>query len=182
MFLFYYITLSLRKQNKLYEFIAKKFPSFVNNIHEIFQKNINQRQVYLTIIYSTLIEFCGIFHVYIAIYALGLPPSFTTAALGYTLSVLLMIISPFLRGLGAVEFTMIYVFTQLGYSHSQGLAATLLYRIFEFWLPLLLACCTIDADWLLGVTIITRFTSFGTSLRLAKTVSPSISVNDGFTA
>lgn len=138
LFLFYYITLSFRRKNKFYEFVAKKFPSFVNNINEIFQKNINQKQVYLTIIYSTLIEFCGIFHVYIAIYALGLPPSFTTAALGYTLSVLLMIISPFLRGLGAVEFTMIYVFTQLGYSHSQGLAATLLYRIFEFWLPLLL--------------------------------------------
>ena len=57
LFLFYYITLSFRRKNKFYEFVAKKFPSFVNNINEIFQKNINQKQVYLTIIYSTLIEF-----------------------------------------------------------------------------------------------------------------------------
>lgn len=138
LFIFYYIVISFREKNKFYEFLCKRSPSFVDNINEIFQKNIDKKQVYLTIIYSTLIEFCGISHVYIAIYALGLPPSFETAALGYTLSVLLMIVSPFLRGLGAVEFTMIYVFTQLGYSHSQGLAATLLYRIFEFWLPLLM--------------------------------------------
>jgi phosphatidylglycerol lysyltransferase len=68
--------------------------------------------------------------------ALGLHASFPAAAATYVLSVLITIISPFLKGLGAVELTMIYVLEKFGYSSSQALSATILYRVFEFWLPL----------------------------------------------
>lgn len=49
-----------------------------------------------------------------------------------------MSVSPFLRGLGAVEFSLLLIFQQYGYSNGQSLSITILYRIFEFWLPLVL--------------------------------------------
>ncbi|MBZ4191453.1 phosphatidylglycerol lysyltransferase domain-containing protein [Niabella beijingensis] len=134
----FFIVYSFREKRKLYLWISRKFPSVINNIDEIFSGTVNRQQLWRTIAASLAIECCGIAHVYISIYALGATPSFQVAAVGYTLSVVLMILSPFLRGLGAVEFTMLYIFMGYGYRHDEGLGITLLYRVFEFWIPLLL--------------------------------------------
>src|SRR6266513_2937149 len=66
----------------------------------------------------------------------GLPASLAASAVAYIVSVLLMIVSPFLRGLGAVELSMVYILSLYGYQPVNALAITLLYRLFEFWLPL----------------------------------------------
>lgn len=137
-FILYYIVYSFRVKNFLFLFFEKKFPVAITNTSRMFEGSMDKKYFYLTVLISTTIEFCGIFHAFVSMYALGLHASFEAAAIGYTVSVLLMIVSPFLRGLGAVEFTMIYIFTHYGYNHSQALAITLLYRIFEFWLPVLL--------------------------------------------
>lgn len=121
-----------------YKFLDKIFPSAMVYIEDIFSAEVDKKYFYRVVIYSIIIEFVGIFHVFIAMAALGASPSFSAAAIGYTVSVLLMIISPFLRGLGAVELTMLYIFTAFGFSNSTALGITLLYRIFEFWFPLLL--------------------------------------------
>ncbi|MGV0979824.1 flippase-like domain-containing protein [Empedobacter falsenii] len=138
--LVYFIYNSFKTKNKFYQIIENKFPKITKEINPIFEASLNRKNINLTILISTIIEITGILHVYIAMLALGIQPTFDAAALAYTISVLLMIISPFLRGLGAVEFTMVYILTQFGYSHNQGLATTLLYRVFEFWLPLGFGC------------------------------------------
>lgn len=129
---------SLRKKGLFYDFIKQHFPKQITNINKFFGGEIHKKYFYLTIFISILIEFCGIFHLLIAMLAFGVNGSFSAAAVGYTISVLLMLVSPFLRGLGAVEFTLIYILANFGFSHSQVLGITLLYRVFEFWLPLLL--------------------------------------------
>lgn len=134
----YALVNSLRKKGIVYKFIAKKFPQKISSINEFFEGEIDKKYFYITIFISVLIEFCGIFHLLIAMFAFGAIGSFSAAAIGYTISVLLMLVSPFLRGLGAVEFTLIYILATFGFSHSQGLGITLLYRVFEFWLPLFL--------------------------------------------
>lgn len=127
---------NLKDKGSVYRILEKKLPHFTTRFESIFVKNLNQNAFYQVIIYSILIEFTGILHVFIAILALGATPTFTVAAIAYTISVLLMIISPFLRGLGAVEFSMLYIFTAFGYSNTSALGITLLYRTFEFWFPL----------------------------------------------
>ncbi|WP_027378052.1 phosphatidylglycerol lysyltransferase domain-containing protein [Kaistella palustris] len=129
---------SLRAKGFIYSFAEKHFPKKIIKVDGFFGGEIDRKYFYLTIIISTLIEFCGIFHLLIAMLAFGAAGSFPAAAVGYTISVLLMLVSPFLRGLGAVEFSLIFILANFGFSHSQGLGITLLYRIFEFWLPLLL--------------------------------------------
>lgn len=129
---------SLRTQGFIYRLLQKFLPKKISEIDQFFGGEIQKKYFYLTLLISTLIEFCGILHLLIAMFAFGATGSFSAAAVGYIISVLLMLVSPFLRGLGAVEFTLIYILANFGFSHSQGLGITLLYRVFEFWLPLFL--------------------------------------------
>lgn len=129
---------SIQQKKKLYWWIVKKFPSLAPSVDELFAANVHHRHLISIVLYSLGVEFCGMIHIYIAMLALGAAPSFGAAAAAYIIAVLLMIVSPFLRGLGAVELSMVYVLEQFGYNSFQALSITVLYRVFEFWIPLLL--------------------------------------------
>lgn len=133
-----WIVSSLRKKGRLYDFIVKKFPKTGPLIDELFAANVNSKKYSGAILFSTGVEFTGMFHIYIAMLALGVPASFSVSAVAYIVSVLLMISSPFLRGLGAVEISLVYILELYGYSTIQALSVTILYRVFEFWLPMIL--------------------------------------------
>lgn len=128
---------SLRKKTWLYQQINKRFPQIILSVDEFFSVKISNKQGILTVVHSLFIELCGIAHIFIACKALGLPASFEASAIAYVLSVLLMLFSPFLRGLGAVELAMVFVLQSFGFSPVNALAVTVLYRFFEFWLPLI---------------------------------------------
>lgn len=132
----YFIFQSIRQKGRLYQWVKKKFPRIIPSTDEFFSANISFREFSSTVLFSLAVECCGILNLFIAAKALGLPASFTSCAVAYIVSVLFMIVSPFLRGLGAVELSMVYVLTQYGYSPVYALAMTVLYRLFEFWLPL----------------------------------------------
>lgn len=129
---------SIKEKGRLYNLLNKWVPSFGPAITELVSADINKKKFAGAVSYSIGIELSGMFHVYIAMLAIGVTPSFGAAAAGYIISVLMMIISPFLRGLGAVELSMVYVLEQFGYNSGTALSITVLYRIFEFWLPLVL--------------------------------------------
>ena len=133
----YLVFRSFRQKGRLYQWVQKKFPRLIPSVDELFSANVSSKQFIITVFISLVVECCGILHLFIAAKALGLPASFTASAIVYIISVLLMIISPFLRGLGAVELSMVYVLTLYGYTPVNALAITILYRLFEFWLPLL---------------------------------------------
>lgn len=129
---------SITGKKGIYNFLVKMSPSLEVFVDEINANQISTRDFLITLGYSVLIEFVGIAHLYIAMAALNCPVSFQAAALGYIVSVIFLIISPFLRGLGAIEVSMSYVLVKFGYSNVNAIAITLFYRFFEFWLPLLL--------------------------------------------
>ncbi|MEP7374275.1 MAG: flippase-like domain-containing protein [Chitinophagaceae bacterium] len=131
------IVRSIKQKGRMYQWIDKKFPAFTPTLNELFAANVNKKEFVGVIAYSFGIELCGMLHIYVAMLALRLPASFGASASAYIIAVLMMIVSPFLRGLGAVELSMVYVLEQFGYSAPQALSITILYRVFEFWLPLL---------------------------------------------
>ena len=133
----FWIFRSFQQKGKLYHWVQKKFPKFIPSIDELFAANISTRDFVFTVLISLAVECCGILHIFIAANALGLPASLSASAIAYIVSVLLMIISPFLRGLGAVELSMVYILSLYGYTPVNALAITILYRLFEFWLPLM---------------------------------------------
>jgi phosphatidylglycerol lysyltransferase len=133
---FVFVYYSLVRKGSLYSWIVKIFPKSELFIGELKNNKINSKQFIYTVLISVLIEFVGIAHVYISMIALNFPPSLSTAIIAYIVVVIFLIISPFLRGLGAIEVSMVYVLTHSGFTNADSIAITLLFRFFEFWLPL----------------------------------------------
>jgi len=128
---------SFQQKGRLYRWVEKRFPKVIPSIEELFSAHVSTKHFVFTVLLSLGVECCGILHIFIAAKALDLPASLAASAVAYIVSVLLMIVSPFLRGLGAVELSMVYILTLYGYTPVNALAITLLYRLFEFWLPMI---------------------------------------------
>ena len=127
---------AFRKKGKPHRLMIKFFPSTEKYIEELFSFSFSWRQFSRATLVSIGIELAGITHLYIAMLASGVSPSVEAAFTGYIVSTLFLIISPFLKGLGAVELSLVYILKLYGFSTLMALEITLLYRVFEFWLPL----------------------------------------------
>ncbi len=133
----FYGYLSIRKKGRAYRWLSGKFPSLEAFLQEVASNNTNRRQLVYAVIFSLVIEVLGMAHLYIALLALHLQPTLLMAVMGYVVSVVFMMISPFLKGVGAVELSMTLLLRSFGLSPVEAVSVTLLYRFFEFWLPLL---------------------------------------------
>jgi phosphatidylglycerol lysyltransferase len=128
---------SLIKKKLIYRLVIRFFPSAEIILEEVINNSISPGYFLLTLLVSVIIDISGILHLYISMLALGMDASLLFAMLGYLISVLSLSVSPFMRGLGAVEISMSLILTRFGYQSADAIAVTLLYRFFEFWLPLL---------------------------------------------
>ncbi len=128
---------SIMKKGVFYTLLIKVAPTTEVFMNDLQNNRIDKRQFVYTVLTSVVIEFIGIAHLYVAMLALNLTPSFLAAVLGYIISVIFLIVSPFLRGLGAIEVSMAYVLLRFGFGNVEAIAITFLYRFFEFWSPLL---------------------------------------------
>lgn len=134
----YLLYRSVIKKGTAYKFIIRYIPA-VEVFAEEFRANKIERKHFLsTFVYSMLIEIVGIIHIYIAMVALNINPSLIFATISYIVAVVFLIISPFLRGLGAVEASMTFILIRLDYSNAAAVSITLLYRFMEFWIPMVL--------------------------------------------
>jgi phosphatidylglycerol lysyltransferase len=136
------IYLSITRRGLIYRRVVKYFPSSEVFLSDLQSNRIDKKKLAFTIIASIFIEFTGIAHLYIAMVALHYQPSLFAAVMGYIISVIFLVVSPFLRGLGAVEVSMAYILTRFGFGHVEAIAVTFLYRFFEFWTPLLAGLLT----------------------------------------
>ncbi|HAH22987.1 MAG TPA: lysylphosphatidylglycerol synthetase family protein [Prolixibacteraceae bacterium] len=134
---FIYFIFSISKKGKTYRWLSKIKPSMAIILDEMIEQKIDRKEVLKTLAVSTVIEFIGIIHLYVAMRALGFDASWPAAFIGYIVMVILLIASPFLRGLGAIEVSLTYILGQFGFPLLAAATITLLYRFFEFWLPLL---------------------------------------------
>lgn len=133
----YFLFRNITGKGSIYKLIKRYYPSIEVYINDIDSGAINRNRLIESLLYSLLIEVWGILHLFIAAHALGIHISLLAAATGYIIAVVFMIISPFMRGLGAVEFTLGYTLTRFGLTMVEAISVTALYRFFEFWLPLL---------------------------------------------
>jgi phosphatidylglycerol lysyltransferase len=131
-----YLYRLLLQKGRFYRWVLTHFPSIELLIEDIRNNKVQSGRFLLTVVISVAIEFTGIAHVYIAMKALQINPSLFAALMGYIISVIFLIVSPFLRGLGAIEVSMSIILVRFGFSNVEAISITLLYRFFEFWLPL----------------------------------------------
>jgi len=134
----YLLYRSVIHKGSFYRFIAKYIPVIEVYAAEFRSNKIERKHFVSTFVYSSLIEIVGIVHIYIAMLALNIPASWIIAIISYIVAVVFLIISPFLRGLGAVEASMTFILTRMGYSAAEAVSITFLYRFMEFWIPMVL--------------------------------------------
>ncbi|EOR95753.1 hypothetical protein ADIARSV_1066 [Arcticibacter svalbardensis MN12-7] len=132
-----YVYRSIKSRGFIYRSVQKYFPNATFFLDGLINNKLESKGFMLTVLYSSIIEVVGIAHIYIAMLALNLNPSLLTSSMAYIISVIFLIISPFLRGLGAIEVSMAFVITRFGFSEVEAIAVTFLYRFFEFWLPMI---------------------------------------------
>jgi phosphatidylglycerol lysyltransferase len=133
----YLIYRNLSKKKFIYRIFVKFFPSAEIIIDELTSHSINSKYIIYTILISVIIDIVCILLIFTAMLALGLKASLFFATLGYLAGVYSAFLSPFLRGLGAVELSMSFILTSVGLPGVEALAVTLLYRFFEFWFPMI---------------------------------------------
>jgi phosphatidylglycerol lysyltransferase len=132
----YWVYSDFKEKKFFYRSLTGKYPSAAPVIDEVFAADVKRSELVSAVLYSVFVEFSGVLHVYIAMLALGAGPSWGAAASSYIVGVIMMVVSPFLRGLGMVELSMVYVLQRFGYNSASALSITVLYRLFEFWLPM----------------------------------------------
>ncbi|WP_447642645.1 MULTISPECIES: flippase-like domain-containing protein [Chitinophagaceae] len=135
----------LKRKGKTYSWLTKHSSGFEEFVHAFKENEIDKRGIYGTIIVSIVIDIIGIGQLYCAMYAMELAPTLYLASITYIVAVLLLIVSPFLRGIGAIDVSVVYILQKAGFTAEQSLAATVLFRLFEFWIPLLLGAVSLLA-------------------------------------
>lgn len=127
---------SLLKKGFVFRLLQRYKPDLILVLEDLQAQNFRKTDFLWVNVCSLGIELVGIVHIYVCMQALGLEPSWEVAAVSYVIMIMLLVASPFLRGMGAIEFSMTYVFISYGYTTVIAAAITLLFRFFEFWLPL----------------------------------------------
>lgn len=129
-------TYSLVSKGVTFRMLIRISPEIEVIWSEIMSEHFSVMAFAKTIAISLIIEFLGIAHLVIAMMALRQTPSLEAAAIGYIIATMFLIISPFLRGMGAIELSLTLFLKQYGFTTTEAAAIALLYRLFEFWLPL----------------------------------------------
>ncbi|MXV16608.1 phosphatidylglycerol lysyltransferase domain-containing protein [Hufsiella ginkgonis] len=121
----------------IYRLLTRISPTVEKTVEEISGKHLSWKPIAQMLGFSLLIELAGMVHLLLAMMVLGLNVSIEAAVTGYTVATLFLCVSPFLRGLGAVELSLTLILGRFGFTVPEAMAITLLYRVFEFWAPLM---------------------------------------------
>jgi len=126
----------------LFKVLSKYFPGLALLMDDLKNEEYSVFYFMKAILFSFIIELCGIAHLYFVSYALGIKIELSAALIGYVIATIMFALSPFMRGLGAVELTLSLTLIGFGIAKIEAISISLLYRFFEFWLPLLISAAS----------------------------------------
>lgn len=132
------LIVSFYRKTTVYRLSVKYFPSVASFHHELVSRRLLLKPLIKSLVWATVVELIGILHLYVSMLALHLEPSVEACLIVYTVATLFYCFSPFMKGVGIVEVSMVVLLGHFGYTNQQAISISLLYRIFEFWAPLLI--------------------------------------------
>ena len=125
----------LRRRGIIF-FIAKHWiPDLPQLLHTLEEDKIDRTHVFQTFWFSLSTNLINIALLALVLATLHLPFSLSVALVGYAIMQLVLICSPIFQGVGLVEISLVYVLNRLGINNETAIAATLLYRLFQLWIP-----------------------------------------------
>lgn len=129
-------SVSFARHGSAYRWCQRYVPVLTVQLDQLDWSRFQVRYFLYAILISCVVEAVGVVHVYIAIRALGANPSLIMAFSGYITVLIVLLTSPFLRGVGAVEALLALVLIHYGLSPLEAVSSAVLFRFFEFWLVL----------------------------------------------
>ncbi|MGI8476921.1 MAG: lysylphosphatidylglycerol synthase domain-containing protein [Thermomicrobiales bacterium] len=100
---------------------------------------ITPRRLAPPLLFAIGVDVFGAVLLWASLRAVGVHSSIAVAAAGYAVGTLFLLLAPVFQGIGVVELSMAVSLQRLGVSKVEALGATVLYRVGELWLPLLVA-------------------------------------------
>ncbi len=94
------------------------------------------RDLAVPFLFALALNMTGAAMLYVSLQALGQNVSPTTALAAFAVGNLFTIVAPVFQGVGFVEVSVVVTLERFGIPGSAALAATLLYRLADIWLPL----------------------------------------------
>ncbi|MDQ6480203.1 phosphatidylglycerol lysyltransferase domain-containing protein [Dyadobacter sp. LHD-138] len=128
---------SFVQRGRFFKFLLKYQPDLDVVMEQVSDGRFSRSSIGYCLLASVLIDLAGIVHLYIAFFALHVTAPFEAAFMGYLIATIFLILSPFLRGIGAIELSLSVLLVQYGMDNVVAISVTMLYRFFEFWAPLL---------------------------------------------
>ncbi|MCF2444219.1 phosphatidylglycerol lysyltransferase domain-containing protein [Dyadobacter sp. CY345] len=128
---------SFINRGKFYHFLLKYQPDLDVVMGQMQDGSFSKAAVLKCLTVSILIDLAGVLHLYVAFFALNVTAPFEAAFLGYLVATIFLILSPFVRGIGAIELSLSVLLVQYGMDSVAAISVTMIYRLFEFWVPLL---------------------------------------------
>lgn len=132
-----WIAFSFYKKRWWYHFLLKLLPQLEVMTNDLLNEKIALKPLILTLLISVGIEIVSIFQLFVAMRAFSPEVSAPAAFLGYTIATIFLVVSPFLKGVGAVELSLVYILTLYNYQTAIATSVTFLYRFFNFWFVLI---------------------------------------------
>ncbi len=133
---------AVAREGPMQRWLLKRYPTLLLTREELRQGPAMGRRLLAVVGTALLIDVVGIVHLYIAMQAVGIEGHWSAAVVGYVVAVLLLIVSPFMRGLGAIEVSLVLVLVRFGVDQVMAISGVLIYRFLEFWAPLALGLAT----------------------------------------
>lgn len=130
----------LIKKGRVYRYIEEHVPFIFQVINDFKsrEQTFSKKHLITVVLLSLVIELIGVAHLYIAVNAVGGIPTLAMALVGYSIVVLILSSSPFLRGIGAIEVALSFALTVFGFGTAEAISIVFVFRFFEFWGVLLL--------------------------------------------
>lgn len=119
--------------------IEQRLPAAIHDARDqIKQMTVRPTQLLPPLLISLGADLAGAAGVWVALHAVGEPSSVMVALAAYVVGTLMLLAAPVFQGVGFVEASMTVTMQQMGVPLEQALAATLLYRVVDIWLPVAL--------------------------------------------
>ncbi|MGI8635961.1 MAG: lysylphosphatidylglycerol synthase transmembrane domain-containing protein, partial [Segetibacter sp.] len=128
---------SVKTKGSFYRWAINGRPKIEKFLTETFSFDLSMKQFWRATLVSVFIEVIGIVHLYISLLGAGVHPLWEASIIGYIVAAIFLIISPFLRGMGAIELSLTFILQKYDYPTVAAVQSMLLFRFYEFWLPLL---------------------------------------------
>lgn len=116
----------------------RRVPRGLNRfVEEARARRIGARELLRPLALSVATDVVGVAILYAALGAVGRPGAVVAALVSYQIEMLFNVIAPFFQGVGLVEVSMTLALEAMEIPLATALAATLIYRLWDLWVPIL---------------------------------------------